>query len=253
MLGDRLLYHRVPNLRGEDVADLQRRLGRLGFDAGRVDGILGPDTVHALVDFQRNCGLPPDGICGYETIRALHRLGRRTTDGVSVATVREHELLRHASPTVHGRRIVVGHLGGLGALARAVARRLRLAGATVITVDEPDQSAQAAAANRFGAEVYLGLTTSVAATTAAYYAVPGFESVGGRHLAELLVAHLRGLALTPVEDARGTRLPVLRETRMPAVLCELGPVRPVANDLPRVSAAVVEAVTAWVLAPLATA
>ena len=35
----------APNLRGEDVAELQRILARLGFDCGRVDGIFGPDTL----------------------------------------------------------------------------------------------------------------------------------------------------------------------------------------------------------------
>ncbi len=43
-LGDRLLYRRRPMLRGDDVAELQRRLNGLGFDAGREDGILGDDT-----------------------------------------------------------------------------------------------------------------------------------------------------------------------------------------------------------------
>ena len=43
-LGDRLLYQRRPNLRGDDVAELQHRLNGLGFDAGREDGILGRQT-----------------------------------------------------------------------------------------------------------------------------------------------------------------------------------------------------------------
>ena len=45
VLGDRLLYLRRPILRGDDVAALQHRLNRLGFDAGREDGILGPETA----------------------------------------------------------------------------------------------------------------------------------------------------------------------------------------------------------------
>src|SRR6266508_2853099 len=67
-LGDRLLYLHAPMLRGDDVAELQLRLGSLGFDAGRVDGIFGPETEHALHDFQRNAGLPADGIAGQATI-----------------------------------------------------------------------------------------------------------------------------------------------------------------------------------------
>ena len=61
--------------RGDDVAELQARLGRLGFDAGPVDGIFGPLTAVALADFQRNSGLHPDGICGFETLQALRRVG----------------------------------------------------------------------------------------------------------------------------------------------------------------------------------
>lgn len=62
-------------LRGDDVADLQHRLNALGFDAGREDGIFGPDTSRALQDFQRNAGLAPDGIGGPEAVEALLRLG----------------------------------------------------------------------------------------------------------------------------------------------------------------------------------
>ena len=79
-LGDRLLYLRSPMIRGDDVADLQRRLGALGFDAGRVDGIFGPDTDRALGDFQRNSGLVSDGICGPDTVAALARLGLGRTE-----------------------------------------------------------------------------------------------------------------------------------------------------------------------------
>ena len=70
-LGDRLLYLKSPMLRGDDVAELQRLLGTLGFDAGRVDGILGPHTERALYDFQRNAGLTTDGVCGREVLLSL--------------------------------------------------------------------------------------------------------------------------------------------------------------------------------------
>jgi N-acetylmuramoyl-L-alanine amidase len=243
-----MLYHRSPNLRGDDVGELQRRLGRLGFDAGRVDGIFGPLTARALDDFQRNVGLPPDGICGYETVHALQRLGDRMT-GPSIATVREEEQLRHAPRTLAGRRIVVGQLGSLGILARAVAKALRRAGATVMMLDEPDGSAHAQAANRFGADLYLGLAPTDEAVTIAYYAVPGFESVGGRRLAHLLHDRVSRQLRVRDEGPHGMRLPVLRETRMPAVLCELGPVREVVRSTPKVTVAVVAAVTCWVETP----
>jgi len=48
LLGDRLLYHRMPMLHGDDVADLQRRLNAIGFDTGSVDGIFGATTLRAV-------------------------------------------------------------------------------------------------------------------------------------------------------------------------------------------------------------
>ena len=68
-LGDRLLYLHVPMFRGDDIADLQLQLNSLGFDAGQVDGIFGPDTSKALIEFQHNIGLTADGISGIETIQ----------------------------------------------------------------------------------------------------------------------------------------------------------------------------------------
>ena len=67
-LGDRLLYERRPFLRGDDVAELQTRLNSLGFDAGRVDGIHGPDTTAALKEFQR-------ALRSHNTACALMQLG----------------------------------------------------------------------------------------------------------------------------------------------------------------------------------
>jgi N-acetylmuramoyl-L-alanine amidase len=40
--GERLLYLRVPYMRGDDVLSVQRRLDELGFDSGPVDGIFSP-------------------------------------------------------------------------------------------------------------------------------------------------------------------------------------------------------------------
>jgi N-acetylmuramoyl-L-alanine amidase len=151
-----------------------------------VDGIFGPRTARAVADFQRNVGLNPDGICGYESVQALRRLGDRIADGRSVASVREEDRLRHDQPGLGGLRVVIGQFGGLGALARAVAMLLRAEGAIVITLDEPDESVQAATANRFGADVYLGLRASAYRSGVAYYATVGFESAGGRQLASLL-------------------------------------------------------------------
>ncbi|MEZ5166166.1 MAG: peptidoglycan-binding domain-containing protein [Acidimicrobiales bacterium] len=68
-----MLYLR-PTTRGDDVTDLQQRLGRPGFDTAWIDGIFGPETEAALRDFQLNQGLTGDGVVGRETIAALERL-----------------------------------------------------------------------------------------------------------------------------------------------------------------------------------
>ena len=251
-LGDRLLVLSAPNLRGDDVGELQSALGRLGFDCGRVDGILGPATTRAVADFQRNCGLPVDSVCGPDTVRALGVLARQSGSGPGVAALRELEALTSTRRALSDLRVVVGQFGGLSALARQLTHALRLRGATVAPTDEPDASAQAAAANRFAATLYLGFEASSApGSRVCYYAVPSFESVGGRSLA-IAMEHAfdsTGLSL----EVRGMRLPVLRETRMPAVLCTVGPVQRVIDATPTIVDAVVVALERWADAPLGAA
>ncbi len=54
-----------------DVRQLQQSLNREGFNAGPVDGILGPMTQRALRDFQEDRGLEPSGDLNRDTIVAL--------------------------------------------------------------------------------------------------------------------------------------------------------------------------------------
>lgn len=244
-LGDRLLLLTSPNLRGDDVAELQASLARLGFDCGRVDGIFGPKTAQALEDFQSNCGLPSDGVCGTETLRSLRRVIGQTGQGPGVSAVRERERLRQAPTSLASLRVVVGQFGGLSSITRAISRELRLAGAHVVPLDEPDAVVQARTANQFGADLYVGFEASRAdATVVHFYKVPTFESVGGRSLAAALTHELRACGL-PTDEPCGMRLSVLRETRMPAVLVTLAPVRVAVDASPDVSARVVEAVRTW--------
>lgn len=248
-LGDRLLLLSAPHLRGDDVVELQQTLNQLGFDCGRPDGILGPATIRALQDFQRNCGLVVDGICGPLCVRMLNLLRRQTGSGPGVASVRESEsMLSHSS--LRTLRVVIGQFGGLSSIARSVSRALRDDGATVMSTDEYEAAVQAAAANRFGASAYVGFEArSDARTLVSYFAVPAFESVGGRALAAHVSDQLRATSL-PRPELQGMRLPVLRETRMPAVLCSLGPVREAVDAADAVTTAIVAAVTLWSTSPL---
>jgi len=251
-LGDRLLLLTSPNLRGDDVAELQNRLARIGFDCGRVDGIFGPLTSHALADFQSNCGLPLDGVCGTETIRVLARVSGQTGTGPGVSAVRERERLRETPTSVASMRIVVGQFGGLSAVTRALTRELRTAGAQVMSLDEPDAVTQARAANRYTADVYVGFESGIAEQCVVhYYRVPAFESLGGRALAACFTTTLSMVDLV-VGAPCGMRLPVLRETKMPAVLCTLAPVRHAVDLAPQVAASVIAALEMWTTRPALT-
>ena len=251
-LGDRLLYLRRPMLRGDDVALLQRQLGTIGFDAGRVDGIFGPDTERALRDFQRNCGITTDAVCGPEVVAALGKLGHKVDDGSTgsgVALVREQLRLQEAPRQLLDRRVAIGEAGGLGALSNALAQQLHRAGGHVHPLHHPDWSTQARQANELGAEVFIALETGEPPTTVAFYATEGWESIGGRRLAELLTDTLPTDGFAP-EPARGMRLPILRETRMPAVLVHLAPPERVVAETAGVADAIARGVRAWVQAPI---
>lgn len=249
-LGDRLLVLSAPSLRGDDVSTLQSMLSHLGFDCGRPDGIFGAATMGALEDFQRNSGLTVDGICGPHTVRTLELLSRQSGTGPGVAQVRERESMETTERALVATRVVVGQFGGLSSIARSVARALRERGATVMSTDEYEASAQAAAANRFDAGAYLGLEAVAEPTSlVSYFAVPAFESVGGRSLATHVVDALTPV-LRPTPVLRGMRHPVLRETRMPAVLCSLGPVRAVVDATDAITDGLVDATSQWAVAPL---
>jgi N-acetylmuramoyl-L-alanine amidase len=252
ILGERLLYYRQPMLRGDDVAALQGQLGALGFDAGRVDGIFGPLAQEALRDFQRNSGLVDDGILGPETLNALLRVGSKTNGQDVVAAIRERQRLREAPRTLQDRRVVVGETGGLGALADGTKRALTRGGAIVTTLHDPDGSIQAGQANALDGEVYVGLRLDAdraGCATAYFLGYNGVSSEGGRRLAEALQVAVPFRLDIPDRGAQGMRLPVLRETRMPAVLLEVGPPAVVVERAADVAAAIAEALTQWVSAP----
>jgi N-acetylmuramoyl-L-alanine amidase len=256
-LGDRLLYHRTPLLRGDDVHELQQRLGGLGFDAGRVDGYFGVNSAKALKDFQQNVGLTSDGICGPDTLEALHRLGGAGAgsghggEAPTEAEVRERDRLRRDRRGLQGRRVVVAEFGGLDALLSALARALQDEGAVVVALHHPDGSVLAADANAFDAEAYVGLSLRPGpACTVSYYASPGFESVGGRRLAELTTVEVTSTFGADSCTVRGMRLPVLRETQMPAIQLEIGLPQVAVEGAVELVGALVRAVVAWVDAPV---
>jgi N-acetylmuramoyl-L-alanine amidase len=245
-LGDRTLYLRAPQLRGDDVRALQERLGALGFDAGRVDGIFGPRTARAVREFQANYGVPADAIVGRSTIRALAGLPAIGGD-TSAAGLREREELRRIGPGLAGLRIVVdpGHgpddpgvvVGPAGTredaacfrVARLLEGALTVAGVSVFltrdAVHSPAESERATLANALGADLFVsihggGSTDAGARGTAVYhFGHERFHSEAGSRLAECIQEALVRLGIVDARTHAKTYA-VLRETRMPAVQVE---------------------------------
>jgi N-acetylmuramoyl-L-alanine amidase len=221
-LGDRLLYHRTPMLRGDDVIDLQQQLNALGFDAGREDGIFGPNTWRALTEFQRNVGVAggADGICGPATVVALKRLSRFA--GGSVAAVREREALREEGRRLAYRKVYLAVEPGLEALGEYVAKGLIDVGADVLAAGGTDEDTMAASeANRYGADLFLGLRFGdTPGCSCDFFASQRSRSEAGYRIARCILEELSGaLAIEPT-DPLGRRYAVLLETKMPAVICQ---------------------------------
>ncbi len=220
-LGDRLLYHRTPMLRGDDVLDLQQRLNALGFAAGRSDGLFGPRTAEALREFQRNVGAVIDGICGPESIAALDRLSRFA--GGSVSQIKEKEALRDGGLRLVGRRVYLAVEPGLDVVGEVVAKGLMELGADVLVdASGEDDSVVAAEANRYGADLFLGLRFGDLPGRCAcdYFASQASRSEGGCHVAHCIMDELTSALGQPAAEPAGRAYAILRETRMPAVVCQ---------------------------------
>jgi N-acetylmuramoyl-L-alanine amidase len=240
-LGDRTLYLRYPFLRGDDVADLQRRLNRLGFDAGKEDGIFGRATDRAIREFQRNVGQEIDGIVGPDTIAAMGRL-RPDEAATSRAVVREAEAMRTQHGTVRGTVIAVdagvgpGEEGATGPsgleeatathdLAVELAAELRGRGAVPVMLADagaqrPAPSERAASANAAGAGLCVSfqLGGDHDGCAAAFFGTGSSYSPMGERLAELIVERVTTTLGVPAAGTERLAVSILRETRMPAVI-----------------------------------
>lgn len=257
-LGDRLLHFQVSALmRGDDIAELQQRLAALGFDAGRADGVFGPQTHAAVQEFQQHTGLTADGTCGPATLHALTRLARPITGG-SGAALLEHSALRSLGSTPAGSTIVIdaGHGGGdhgctapatasAASLAEAdiafdiasrIEGRLTAMGAQALLTHAADLAAplteteRADFANRAQADLVISIHTDASESSHASGAATYYfgtqdgtrHSMVGQRLAQMIQDELT----TSVDLQDGRTHPMtwdlLRLTRMPAVRVEIG-------------------------------
>ncbi len=248
-LGDRLLHHDpVRPMRGDDVTNLQDRLHELGYDAGPVDGVFGPETEVGLRAFQRDYGLTSDGTCGPATLRALRQLGRKVTGG-RPQLLRQSASFVESGPHLIGRRIVLdpGH-GGTDTgytfgetteadlvldLASRIEGRLAAAGATVYLTrgreQDPSPAERTAFANDARADLFLSLHTDAhrsehARGVASYYygTGSGASSTVGEQFANLVRREV--VARTGMLDlgSHPKTWDLLRMSRMPAVRLDVG-------------------------------
>lgn len=64
--------------RGQEVSKLQQALNNTGFWAGNVDGIFGPRTEKAVIEFQKANKILIDGIAGKQTLSLLYGASEST-------------------------------------------------------------------------------------------------------------------------------------------------------------------------------
>lgn len=248
-LGDRTLAYTLSSkMTGDDVIALQFRLAEMGYNTGRPDGTFGPLTDASVRGFQRDRGLPDDGVFGADTYRELNRFGPRVTGG-SAVNLRERQTLRKSGPRLRGKRIVIDPAHGgddpgwvNGAvraadltwdLARRLESRMVVTGMeTTLTRgahQNPSAEERAAVANEVNADLVISLhidgsPSPLASGLAAFHfgTDAGATSTVGQTLAELVQREL--VARTRMTDCRVHHRTwgILRLTRMPAVQMELG-------------------------------
>jgi N-acetylmuramoyl-L-alanine amidase len=225
-LGDRMLFLRRPMMRGEDVSELQSRLSSLGFDVGKVDGIFGPKTEQAVIEFQHNRDLAEDGKAGPEVVTEVHLVTRGEMREGRQA-VREREWLRRLPATVAGTRVYIDagcrdpHEASVAwDAASAAALALQDLGGLPVMSRSQDASVperlRANRANVFGADLIVAFQLSADGDDSVFY----FASEHSRSEAGELLA--RSLATVLGGKVEGRAGALLKETRAPAVVVSRG-------------------------------
>jgi N-acetylmuramoyl-L-alanine amidase len=246
--GERLLYLRVPSMRGDDVLYLQRRLDELGFDSGPVDGIFSPALEVAVTEFQRNTGLNVDGIVGETTLDRLRRLHKDSTHEFVVRTPdrmngyvgrRSLEGLRISLDPAHGgAEYGFQDVGGLRekdlnlSLATELARILESRGVLVSLTRDKDVSLplyeRAESANAGEPDIHICLhhswSPSLKAQGAAtyFFANPVYGSASGRRLAGYILNALSQELGRADLHKHGRNYACLREVKPLSVMVESG-------------------------------
>lgn len=106
---------------GPDVKLVQSLLNKIGYSAGPVDGVYGSQTQQAVVAFQRNNALVPDGIVGPDTWRVFERLLR----GYDIYTIRQGDTLYNVARKYYTTlNAVLTANPGINPLALSIGQRI---------------------------------------------------------------------------------------------------------------------------------
>jgi N-acetylmuramoyl-L-alanine amidase len=224
-LGDRMIYHRVPMMRGDDVAELQARLNSLGFDTGKVDGIFGPDSLEGLLDFQHNRQMAEDGIAGDKVGTEL-RLVDLATQKHGRESVRERQWLEQMPSSIAGQRVYLdpecrtadeSDATWMAAVEASSAIQI-LGGHSFLSrsIDTaPPPRLRSQKANRMNVDMVIGFFVPDEGDEGIYY----FSSEHSRSEAGMAIAQVLAdrVGVSPV----GRTMPILKETRAPAVVVAL--------------------------------
>jgi N-acetylmuramoyl-L-alanine amidase len=225
--GDRLLYLRRPMIRGEDVSELQSRISSLGFDPGKIDGIFGPVTEQAVLEFQHNRTLAEDGKVGPAVVTEISLVTRGAMKKGREA-IREREWLRRMPPSVAGARIYLdaGCRNSDESIAAwhaasGTAIRLQERGGLPIMSRSHDatlpERVRATRANRLGADLIIAFQVEAQGENGVFYfASEHSRSEVGQNLARSIAARTGGVV-------EGRASAMLKETRAPAVIVSHNP------------------------------
>lgn len=225
--GDRLLFLRRPMIRGEDVSELQSRISSLGFDPGKIDGIFGPATEKAILEFQHNRALAEDGKVGPAVVTEINLVTRGEMKRGREA-IREREWLRRLPPSVAGARIYLdagcrNDEESIAAwqAASGTAIQLQERGALPVMSRSHDarlpERVRAGRANRLGADLIIAFQIEGQGENGVFYfASEHSRSEVGANLARSIASQTGG-------TVEGRASALLKETRAPAVIISHNP------------------------------
>lgn len=220
-LGDRLIYMRRPMVRGEDVSELQSRLNALGFDAGKVDGIFGPEAESAVIDFQHNRNLAEDGKVGPEVVTEIHLVTRgQMKEGRQ--SIREREWMRRLPTSIAGARVYLDaacrdphESSQAWEAATATALGIQEAGGIPMLSRSQDSNIperlSARKANRMGSDLIVAFRVAIDDDAVFYFASEHSSSAAGEQLARAIASSIGG-------EVEGRASAMLKETRAPSAV-----------------------------------